>query len=628
MLKKKIIAYVLATLSAFSVLTSTAVNAEELNQGFENQDASLKISQTARYSSGITNPDGGVMEIVAYNPAVGKSYAVNGQTGVLTMISTQNISNSTTVDELSGIDIDVKSLIEDESFAYGDMTSVAVSPDGKLVAVAVQAESYSANGRAVVFLCNEDGTLEFYKSIETGVQPDMITFTPDGTKILTANEGEPREGYTEESVDPMGTVTVVNTGDYNAVTVDFTKYDDAQSRQSLADKNVIIKKNTAPSVDFEPEYIAVSDEFAYVSLQEANAVAVLDLNSLNFKDVYSVGFEDYSFTPVDIDKKDEHYNPETYESLRGIRMPDGISLADINGEQYIITANEGDSREWTDYLNEDERNFGKGKTSPTGKITAENSGLTGKVVFFDTSDYDGLDENYDYLFGGRSFTIFKVTENGLVEVFTSSDDFEKLTATYFKDNFNCSNDDIAIDDRSGKKGPEPETVVTGKVGEKTYAFIALERIGGIMVYDITDAENPEYVNYINSRDFSSEICGDVSPEGLCFVPSEKSADANAYLIAACEVSGTVAVYSLNSKEETKGLYGDVDCDGIITVKDATIVQKLSLGAETEVSITDFVLKAADVNGDGRLSILDVTCIQKYIAGGYNNVGTTGEPLVL
>ena len=165
MLNKKIIASVLATLSAFSVLTSMGVNAEELNQGFENKDASLKISQSARYSSGISDPDGGVMEIVAYNSAVGKSYAVNGQSGVLTMISTGNISNSATVDELSGIDIDVKSLIEDESFAYGDMTSVAVSPDGKLVAVAVQAESYSANGRAVVFLCNQDGTLEFYLSL-------------------------------------------------------------------------------------------------------------------------------------------------------------------------------------------------------------------------------------------------------------------------------------------------------------------------------------------------------------------------------------------------------------------------------------------------------------------------------
>ena len=66
-----------------------------------------------------------------------------------------------------------------------------------------------------------------------------------------------------------------------------------------------------------------------------------------------------------------------------IRMPDGIATYHINGVDYIVTANEGDSREWGEYLNEDERNFGKGETSPTGKITAENSGLTGKVVFFD-----------------------------------------------------------------------------------------------------------------------------------------------------------------------------------------------------------------------------------------------------
>ena len=138
--------------------------------------------------------------------------------------------------------------------------------------------------------------------------------------------------------------------------------------------------------------------------------------------------------------------------------------------------------------NEDERNFERAKHHRQVKLQLKTAGLQARLCS-NTSDYDGLDENYDYLFGGRSFTIFKVTENGLEEVFTSSDDFEKLTASYFKDNFNCSNDDITIDDRSGKKGPEPETVVTGKVGAKTYAFIALERIGGIMVYDITDAEN-------------------------------------------------------------------------------------------------------------------------------------------
>ncbi len=129
------------------------------------------------------------------------------------------------------------------------------------------------------------------------------------------------------------------------------------------------------------------------------------------------------------------------------------------------------------------------------------------MVFFDSSDYDGLDEGTDYLFGGRSFTVYKADDNCLTEVFDSGSDFEEKTAEYVPDNFNCSNDDKTIDDRSGKKGPESESVTVGTVGERTYAFVGLERVGGVMVYDITDPENSTFVNYINSRDFSEDIAG-------------------------------------------------------------------------------------------------------------------------
>lgn len=515
--------------------------------GFENRTASLKLNQIARYDSGMTNADGGVMEIVDYNSKNGYAYAVNGQKGVLTAISMKNRTSCRSVSSLSGRDIDVKALVEDKGFVYGDMTSVAVSPNGKLLAVAIQAEEYADNGRAAIFSCNRDGSLTFITTVETGVQPDMITFTPNGNRILTANEGEPREGYSNNAVDPAGTVTIIKTKGYSAVTADFTAFDSEEARMKLVDKNIILKKNTAPSADLEPEYIACNDRTAYVSLQEANAIAVLDLASGRFTDIFSAGFEDYSEIAVDIDKKDEEYKPQTYDSLRGIRMPDGIALVNIHGRDYLLTANEGDSREWGDYLNEDERNFGKNKTSPTGKITADNSGLEGKVVFFDSEDYDGLDAECDYLFGGRSFTMFKVCNGGLKECFDSKNDFEAKTAAYLPEYFNCSNDDLTIDDRSGKKGPEAETVTTGKVNGRTYAFITLERIGGVMVYDITNPADVTYVNYINSRDFSADVAADDSPEGLKFVPASKSPTKKALLMAACEVGGTVAVYELGRR---------------------------------------------------------------------------------
>ena len=516
--------------------------------GEENGNASLDLTQEARYDAGMTNADGGVMEIVDYNTVTGWAYAVNGQTGNVTAIAVKDMADSESVDLLDGNDIDVKSIVEAncEGFTYGDMTSVAVSADGTKLAAAVQAEGYADNGSVAVFTCNADGTLTFEQAYETGVQPDMVTFTPDDSRILTANEGEPREGYADGAVDPAGSVTVITVADGTAVNVDFTAYDSNEERQKLVDAGIIMKKDTVPSEDLEPEYIAAGNDTAYVTLQEANAIAVIDLGSLKVTGIYSAGYEDYSTTAVDIDKKDEAYNPAVYESLRGIRMPDGVALYSVDGVDYIVTANEGDSREWGDYLNEDERDFGDGQTSPTGKITAENSGLTGKVVFFDSSDYDGLGSGLDYVFGGRSFTVFRADESGLTEIYDSGSDFEAKTAEYIPENFNCSNDDKSLDDRSGKKGPESESITVGTVGERTYAFIGLERVGGVMVYDITDPAETVYVNYINSRDFSEDIAGDDSPEGLCFIPAADSADGNAYLLAACEVSGTVAAYELTA----------------------------------------------------------------------------------
>lgn len=516
--------------------------------GEENGNASLDLTQEARYDAGMTNADGGVMEIVDYNTVTGWAYAVNGQTGNLTAIAVKDMADSENVDLLDGNDIDVKSIVEAncEGFTYGDMTSVAVSADGTKLAAAVQAEGYADNGRVAVFTCNADGTLIFEQAYETGVQPDMVTFTPDDSRILTANEGEPREGYADGAVDPAGSVTVITVADGTAVNVDFTAYDSNEERQKLIDAGIVMKKDTVPSEDLEPEYIAAGNDTAYITLQEANAIAVIDLDSLKVAGIYSAGYEDYSTTAVDIDKKDEAYNSAVYESLRGIRMPDGVALYSVDGVDYIVTANEGDSREWGDYLNEDERDFGDGQTSPSGKITAENSGLTGKVVFFDSSDYDGLDSGLDYVFGGRSFTVFRADKSGLTEIYDSGSDFEAKTAEYIPENFNCSNDDKSLDDRSGKKGPESESITVGTVGERTYAFIGLERVGGVMVYDITDPAETVYVNYINSRDFSEDIAGDDSPEGLCFIPAADSADGNAYLLAACEVSGTVAAYELTA----------------------------------------------------------------------------------
>ena len=557
---KRIVRGVCGLLSALMLLSTTAlaanytpvVTSDERVKGFYNSDdTSLQMELAGRYNSGAMNADGGSLEIVQYNAKTGFAYAVSGVKGVLIAIDlNENMSGSTVADlTVTGKEYDLKDIVKVEDFTYGDMTSVAVSPNGKTLAVAIQAEDYRKNGVVAIFSCGKGASCELLETDTVGVQPALVTFTPDGSKSLTANEGEPRMGYSAVgAVDPKGSGSIIDAETFNVETVGFDNFDGR--RDALVTEGIVLKKNTAPSVDLEPEYIACTDDTAYVSCQEANAVAVLDLTEKEFTGIYSVGFEDYSKIAVDINKKDEQYDPKAYTSLRGIRMPDGISMYEIGGETYLLTANEGDSREWDKYLNEDERNFKKGEdTSPSGAITTDNSGLKGKVVFFDSADYDGLDSSKDYLFGGRSFTVLKVTENGLEEIFDSGSNFESITAEKISANFNCSNDDKTVDDRSGKKGPEPESVTIGTVGSKTYAFIALERIGGVMVYDITNPDKTEFVNYINSREFNGSIRGDVSPEGLCFIPAAESSTGKPLLLAACEVSGTLAVYELTGEQD-------------------------------------------------------------------------------
>ena len=550
--------------------------------GYENGTAALNLTQIARYSAGQYNVDGGVMEIVAYNQATEWAYAINGQSGKLAAIPLAGLTAGAHVEELTGTEIDVKALVEaeDSTFQYGDMTSVAISPDSTTLAAALQAQGSNDAGRVALFTCEEDGSLTLEALVETGAQPDMVTFAGDSV-VLTADEGEPREGYGENIADPKGSVTVVDVEAQESTVVDFSAFD--SQRDQLAEDGIVLKKGSAPSVDLEPEYIAVSGGKAYVTLQENNAIAVLDIESQAFEGVYSAGFEDHSTTAIDLNKKDDAYDPQTYESLLGIRMPDGIAAFTVEGTTYLVTANEGDAREWGDedqgtfYLSEDERDFGEeGVTSPTGAITAENSGLEGKVVFFKTEDFDGLDSEKDYVFGGRSFTVFQATENGLEEVFTSGDDFEALTAQYVPEYFNASNDNAVLDDRSGKKGPEAESVTVGTVDGKTYAFVALERTGGVMAYDVTDPEAITFVNYVNTRDFGTTVegseeyedgeldkwvtGGDVAPEGLLFLDAASSPNGEPLLLAACEVSGTVAVYQLGSEDLTVLPFTDVDSD--------------------------------------------------------------------
>lgn len=554
---KKLLSGVLAAALCAMAIPAVPAGAETETEvppvktaGFEN-GGGLDLERIGQYVSGYSNKDGGVAEIVSYDAKNNKAWVVNGVTGKLDILDLTGVTCGASA-EMPAVSLDVRALVEaaDESFGYGDMTSVSVNAELGLAAVALQEAAHDKNGK--VALLDTQG--ELVALLDAGVQPDMVTFTPDGGKILTANEGEPRQGYGEGIADPAGSVTVItlnkeNPAESEAKTIGFEAFD--SRRDELAAQGVILKKGTAPSVDLEPEYIACGNDAAYVSLQEANAVAVLDLAAEAFTGVYSLGYQDLSLEENAADLvEDGVYSPKTYPDAVGAYMPDGLALYTVGGSAYLLTANEGDAREWgqddAEYVNEEKAD-----------LTAADGTAAEKVRVLDAESCDGLPAGKNVLFGSRSFSLYRVDEDGLTQVFDSGRDFEEKTAAYFPDFFNCSNDDNDFDSRSAKKGPEPESVTVGAVGGKTYAFVALERIGGILVYDITDPSAAAYCNYINTRDFSENpddadpeknpafhLTGDVAPEGLYFIPAEDSPSSTPILLAAFEVSGTVAAYAV------------------------------------------------------------------------------------
>lgn len=517
-MKKTKILTGLLTLSMISSTTMTALNAQDNRSSFNNT-----MHEIANYNTNAgADGDGGVAEIVKYNKYNQTMYLVSGKTQSVHIVNLNNVnSNSNTTLEATKT-VTLESIGINDA---GDITSVDVSPDGKEIAIAIQHKDYDKNG----YIARFDANGQLISIHEAGIQPDMITYSPDGSLILTANEGEPRQGYEAGTVDPKGSITALDTNTNQSYDIDFTAFDSAESRAALVADNVIIKKDTAPSVDFEPEYITISNDSltAYVTLQEANSIATIDLTTKQVTRVDSLGFKDYSSgdNKVDLYKKDDAINITNTDEFLGIYMPDGISSYEVDGKTYLLTANEGDSREWGDYINEVEEKYGESKS---------------KIVTLNTDDYDGFDDlSKKYLFGGRSFSIIDASTMTMVS--DSSGEFEEITAKLLPEYFNCSNDDISFEDRSGKKGPEPEDIKTMIIDGKVMAFIGLERIGGVMMYDVSDPTNPTYVDYLNLRDFSDDISGSVSPEGLCTVSAKDSPTNKPMLIIANEVSGDVNV---------------------------------------------------------------------------------------
>lgn len=314
------------------------------------------------------------------------------------------------------------------------------------------------------------------------------------------------------------------------------------------------------SHDLEPEYIAVnaSSDTAYAFCQENNIVAIIDIVNESVVGLKGLGYKNHGLAGNGLDPSDkDSINIRTFNNLFGIYMPDAAKSVEINGMQYLVTANEGDGREYEGspgFVDEDRiKDLTLDPTAFPNAATLQSNNELGRLTAVITEgDTDG-DGDYDVLYsqGARSFSIWDRAGN---LVWDSGDDFEQIIADSIPAYFGFSNDDHDpgdFDSRSDAKGPEPEAIEIGQVAGRTYAFIGLERIGGIMMYDITNPTSPQYIQYINSRDFTapanSSAAGDLGPEDLKFISADKSPNGRSYLISSNEVSGTVAVF------EVKGL---------------------------------------------------------------------------
>jgi len=450
----------------------------------------------------------GAAEITAFDSETDRLFAVNNSTE--NKIDVLDMSNPALVKVIKSISM----------LPYGGyVNSVAVS-NGKLAA-AIESTNKQAAGKIVVF---NTSTYAEIKSINVGALPDMVTFSPDGKYIISANEGEPSNDYLN---DPEGSVSIIKVADYSVTTLNFASFESQLA--SLASKGFRIfgpGKNFVK--DIEPEYVTVSDDSrtAYVTLQENNAIAEIDLMTAAIKKITPLGFKDYSLAAnaIDVSDRDNKIEFANFSKVYGVYMPDAIAYFNYNGTPYLFTANEGDSREYTAFtemkrvkdVSLDATNF---PTATTLKTDAVLGRLNVTTTLGDTDgdgDFDAL-----YSLGSRSFSVWNATTGS--QVFDS------------KNELDIKAKDLAIydDGRSDDKSVEPESVCIGRVGSKSIAIIGLERADAFAIYDITIPTAPVFIKMYKTGD---------APEGLLFIPASKSPINQSLIVTSNEGDGTIKIY--------------------------------------------------------------------------------------
>ena len=564
-----------------AALCSLALGLLTVSLAAQAQD--LAVERLGTYATGLF--DEGAAEAAVYHAPSQRLFVLDAAANALVALDASDVSapvEAFTVD-LSSYGAAATNIAISTVF-YDDIQNVR--QEDTIIAVAFEADPKTDPGTVALF--NPDGTVrqqrdaneQLTDTLPVGPTPSALAFSPYGGFLVVTNEGEPNADY---SIDPEGTVSVisfavpVSGGDWrqavDITTVDFRAFNlgAARADEITNDPSIrIFGPDATVAQDLEPESVAISPDrtTVYVSLQENNALAILDFSFGTFEihSIVGLGFKDHNVTGQGLDPSDRDDGIAIApHPVFGMYQPDGLAAADISGTTYLFAANSGDARE-TDAFAEEARikSLTLDATAFPDAAALQADDVIGRLNVTtalgdpdDDGDYDAL-----YAFGARSISIHSADGT---RIWDSGDGIERQLEALIDAGllseaaFGSDNDDNdSFDNRSDAKGPEPDQVTTGVVNGVPYAFVGLERTSGVLAYDVSTPAAPVYAGWIANRDYSVDAqlpdgsanpdAGDLGPEDITFIPSDASPTQTALLVVSNAVSGTVTLYALGTPD--------------------------------------------------------------------------------
>ncbi len=512
----------------------------------------------------------GGAEIAAFDAKTKRLYLTNGAKNSIEIVDISSVKRPKLITSIS---LETQGVTSIQSLA---------AYNGVVVAATTIGEKTSA-GR--VFMMDADGKLlkSAPRGVAVGALPDSIHFSPNGRLVVTANEGEPKNycktgGVLTETSDPKGSISIIDVtaSKPRAVTLNFSDFN-GRASDIVASGGRVYGPGATVAQDLEPEYIAISSDssLAWVTLQENNAVATVDLKNKKILGVSGLGYKNHNTASTGMDPSDR----DSLTSVRavaayGMYQPDAVATARIDGKNYLFTANEGDAREWpclmggTDPSKDEAEDVRYGTNGIDSALTSNLSlGRLGVTPFapanpLGTVVTDKTSVSIAYSLGARSFSVWRAPQSKGVKavklVYDSGDLFERTILEKNGANFNAdwstsTGRPNAKDTRSDNKGPEPEGIAYGQAFGKHWVVVGLEREGSLMLFDVSEPSAPRFVQYVSSTNWTGSMfhlgnaAGDVSPEGIVFVNEKDSPNGKPLVIVSYELSGTVSIFELRGQ---------------------------------------------------------------------------------